>query len=280
MSVRPHSAGRTNERLAVRRRRVRRRAQIVLGVVSSMLIGAGVYGLWQPSVRISHITVEGTAAPLDAIATEAMQGSYLGIIPRNSILFFPDSAIREGVLAAYPGIAAVSIARNGLASIALKASERVPVARWCGASIESFVGDGCYLFDANGFVYATATPPSEDVRGVVTPFILFGALIEEGDSPIGRTLADSDTFPALFDFARHIGSVLGSPVQSILIRKDEVDFFLSKTGARVTYLLGDEQNAFAALVSAKDQLNLSDPQLQYVDLRFPGKVYLKKHAAQ
>ena len=47
-------------------------------------------------------------------------------------------------------------------------------------------------------------------------------------------------------------------------------------GTRVTYVLGDEQNAFTALTSARDDLNLADGSLEYVDLRFDGKVYLKK----
>ncbi|MDO8231616.1 MAG: hypothetical protein Q7T37_00180 [bacterium] len=283
MSVRPHSAARNNtERLAVRRRKQRRRVQVVGAVLFFVLLGTGIYGLWRPGVRISHITVEGTGMPLDMIATKAMEGSYLGIIPRNSILFFPSSSIRSDILAAHPGVAALSIARAGLSSISLKVNERVPIARWCGVSSEAFVGEGCYLFDANGFVYATATLPGEvelSAEKPLTPFILFGSLIDDGIAPIGATLKNADKFPAVFDFARQVGSS-GSPIHAIVIRNDEVDFFISATGARITYLLGDAQNAFTALVSAKGNMDLSDPELQYVDLRFPGKVYLKKRDAK
>lgn len=283
MSVRPHSAARNNnERLAVRRRKQRRRVQLAGAVLFSVLLGAGVYGLWRPSVRISHITVEGADAPLDEIVTKAMEGSYLGIIPRNSILFFPSSNIRADILATHPGVAALSIARDGLSGISLKVNERVPIARWCGVSFEAFAGEGCYLFDANGFVYATTTPSDEaglSAEKTLTPFILFGTLIDDGVSPIGSTLKNADEFPAVFDFARQVGSS-GSPIRAIVIRNDEVDFFISATGARITYLLGDAQNAFTALVSAKDTVNLSDPNLSYIDLRFSGKIYLKKRDAK
>ena len=87
----------------------------------------------------------------------------------------------------------------------------------------------------------------------------------------------------MFDFARQIGT-LGPAVSSVIIRGDEVDFFLTPSqersaGPRVTSLLGDEQNAFTALVSARNQLDLSDLTLQYVDLRFPGKIYVKRTEA-
>ena len=51
------------------------------------------------------------------------------------------------------------------------------------------------------------------------------------------------------------------------------------SGTRITYVLGDEQNAFAALSSAQSDFNLSDGSVDYVDLRFDGKMYLKKNAA-
>jgi len=247
-----------------------------------MLFGAGLYGLWRPEMRISHITVEGTSEPLDKIAVRAMEGSYLGIIPRNSILFFPSSNIRSDILKAHLGLAALSIAREGLSSISLKVNERVPVARWCGVSFVHFTGEGCYLFDANGFVYAaedSSVGAELHTEKTLTPFILFGAPIGEASSPIGATLKNAEKFPAVFDFARQISSS-GTPIHAIAIRDDEVDFFIAATGARITYLLSDAQNAFAALVSAKGNIDLSDPALQYVDLRFPGKIYLKKREAE
>ena len=61
----------------------------------------------------------------------------------------------------------------------------------------------------------------------------------------------------------------------IVLRGDEVNDYL-ESGTRVTYVLGNEENAFTALASSKDTLNFSDGSLEYVDLRFDGKVYLKR----
>lgn len=292
MSVRLSSAARGSERLAARRRRLRRRALIALGILALLSFGALIYGLWQPAVRIARIEVQGADASLETIARDALQGSYLGVIPRDSIFFFPASHIRAGILATHTDIAAVSISRIGFSGISIKTDMRVPIARWCGIAAAPSLGDSplegslpsvgseCFLFDASGFVYATATEAFSSVIGsnpdkTLTPFVLFDSLQADAVVPVGATLKDADRLPAVFDFARQLG-LSGPSIAVIVIRGDEVDFFLASGGPRLTYLLGSEQNAFTALVSAKGALNLSDPSLQYVDLRFPGKVYLKK----
>lgn len=276
------------ERLAARRRKHRRRVLFALGILCLLLFGAIIYGLQQSSVRISRIEVFGADASLAMIAREAMQGNYFGIIPRDSTFFLPASRIRADLITAHPDIAAVSIFRNGLTSLSIKVDNRVPIARWCGSTPDgttrfnlksefprlNLVAD-CYLFDASGFIYATtsATQP-------VNPFIVYESLIlSDGNqtspnTPIGSTLSDADKLPAAFDFARQLGT-LGSPVVSIVLHEEEVDDYLT-SGTRVTYVLGNEQNAFTALVSARANLNLADGSLEYVDLRFGGKIYLKK----
>lgn len=306
MSVKLSSASRSNERLAARRRRSRHRAFIALCVFITLLLGAGIYGLWQSAVRITRVEVLGADSSLEVLARNALQGSYLGIIPHDSIFFFPASIIRESILDTYKGTAAVSISRTGFSSISIKVDNRVPIARWCGlSSIATSPEDSplkkmlptasgeCYLFDASGFVYATATeafsvdgrvspaPGESNQDKTLTSFILFSLFKVDAVSAIGATLKDANQLPMVFDFARQLG-LSGPPVRTVVIRGDEVDFFFATStygtaaDLRVTYLLGDEQNSFAALVSAKSTLNLSDPSLQYVDLRFPGKVYLKK----
>lgn len=128
---------------------------------------------------------------------------------------------------------------------------------------------GCYFFDANGFIYATTSSAQP-----VNPFIVYEPLASSNGSPIGSTLPNADKLPAAFDFARQL-AVFGSPVSSLVFRGDEVDAYLA-SGTRVTYILGDENNAFTALTSARADFNLADGSVEYVDLRFSGRIYLKK----
>jgi hypothetical protein len=243
-----------------------------------LLFCAGVWGLRQPAVRISHIEISNGDQSLATIATETMQGNYLGIIPRDSIFFFPASSIRADILAAHPEFAAISISRNGMTGLSITAETRVPIARWCGAqrsdlnatSSRSDLGaqEDCYLFDANGFIFATSSEDSP-----VNSFLIFGTLANL-NNPIGSTLSSANELPAAFNFARQLSS-FGSSVSSIVFRSDEVDDYLA-SGTRITYVLGDEQNAFTALSSAQNDYNLTDGSIEYIDLRFDGKMYVKK----
>lgn len=284
MSGRQSSAPQGNERFVARRRRRRRRALIALGIIFFLLCTGIIYELRQSTVRISHVQVFGPPAgeagadqSLADIARRAMHGYYLGVIPRDSIFFFPASRIRAGIVAEYPEIAAVSIFRNGLTSISVKANARVPVARWCGLAPTADVEEYCYVFDASGFIFAAAATSTQTLN----PFILYAPLDGGGLEPMptGRqalraTLAHAERLPSAFDFARQI-STFGSQVTRVIIRGDEVDDYLG-SGTRITYVLGSEQDAFTALVSSREHLNLADGSIEYVDLRFAGETYVKR----
>lgn len=270
----------SGERLAARRRSKRRRVLFTLGFLLLLFCGAAVYGLRQSAVRISDIQVFGADPSLSKIARAAIQGNYFGVIPRDSTFFFPAARIRTDIVTAYPDVAAVSIFRSGLTSLSIKVDNRVPIAQWCGSAgplqaTSSPLSAGCYFFDASGFIYATTSSAQPLNRFVVYESLMapVGNSVSSS-SPIGSTLPNADTLPAAFDFARQLAT-FGSPVVSIVFSADEVDDYLA-SGTRVTYVLGNEENAFTALTSARANFNLADGSVEYVDLRFGGKIYLKK----
>ena len=279
MLGRTRSAERSSERLAERRRTRRRRTVVALCILILILLGTGVWGLGQNAVRVSRIEILGTDQSLASYATSAMQGSYFGIIPRDSTFFFPEESIRADILASHNDIAAVSILRNSFTGISIKVDYRVPIARWCGDVTRFNLEDSdlrlnlvtsCYVFDANGVIFSAYATTTQTVNAFRLYAPLFGDTLE----PLRASIKNADKIPAAFDFARQF-TALGSPAVSVVIHGDEVDNILTN-GTRVTYVLGREQDAFTALVSARDNFNLSDGSVDYVDLRFDGKVYLKK----
>ncbi len=270
----PHGSARLpagRQGIAERRRTRRRRALIALSLLIFLLSAGIIYELWQNGTRISHIQIFGADKSFADIAHAAIQGTYFGIIPRDSIFFFPASRIRADIIAAHSDIAAVSIFRNGLTSISIKTNDRAPIARWCGLSPSGpGVDEYCYVFDASGLIYATAAATTTTINN----FRVYAPLESETLEPLLATILHANKLPAALDFARQLDT-FGSPVMKVVLRDDEVDDYLT-SGTRITYVLGNEQNAFTALVSARDNLNLADGSLEYVDLRFNGKVYLKK----
>lgn len=214
----------------------------------------------------------GSDASFADYAKAEMQGSYFGVIPRDSAFFFPESHIRADILAAHPDIAAISIFRNGLTGISIKTDDRAPVARWCGLAPTPGVDEYCYVFDASGYIFAAAASSTQTINS----FVLYAPLVNDTLEPLHATIAYAERLPHAFDFARQLDT-LGSPAVKVVLRGDEVDDYVVG-GTRITYLLGHENNAFTALVSARDNFNLADGSIEYVDLRFDGKVYLKKKA--
>jgi hypothetical protein len=276
---RPSSVSRGSDRFVTRRRLRRRHALIALCILILLLTAGIVYELRQNAVRISHIQIFGADQSFETITSREMQGNYLGIIPRDSTFFFPASHIRTDIMTANPNIAAVSFFRNGFTGLSIKVSDRVPIARWCGLAPTIGVDAYCYVFDASGFIFAAATTSAQTINS----FTLYAPLEGEtlGRSPTGErqeplraNIAHANNLPALFDFARQLDT-FGSSVTHIILHNDEVNDYLT-SGTRVTYLLGNEQNAFTALVSARDNFNLADGSVDYIDLRFDGKMYLKR----
>ncbi|MFA6502951.1 MAG: hypothetical protein WCT45_01690 [Candidatus Paceibacterota bacterium] len=279
MSVRVSSGEHSSARFLERRRKRRRRLLVASLFLLALVVGGCLYAVWRDSARISHVTIYGADQSLAELATAEMAGSYFGVVPRNSTFFFPAGSIRADIIAAHPDIAAVSIFRNGITGLSVRLDYRVPIARWCGLAPTEGVAAYCYLFDANGFIFSAlpsegGSAHSATTSPTVNNFALYAPLAGETLEPLRANIAHAEQLPAVFDLAREL-STLGSPVENIVFRDDEVDLH-TKSGTRVTYVLGNEQNAFTALVSAKGNVDLASGVLEYVDLRFDGKVYLKK----
>lgn len=287
MSVKLSSAPRSTGRQGLRdkRRHARRRLVYVIAFLLLLMLAAAVYGLQQSSVRVSHISVFGASdagqTSLTSITESALQGRFLGIVPRDSIFFYPEDRIRKAILEAHGDIATVSIFRSGLTGLSMKVVHRVPIARWCPEPLAKAVStstpsepsyEACVLFDDSGLLFATTSEVP-----LVNPFIVYTALSTSTSNVRGQVVPQAELLPAIFNFARELGT-FGSPVASITIADAQATLELT-SATRVQYVIGREQDAYTALVSGKNKLNLADSSLDYVDLRFPGKLYIKKKSA-
>jgi len=149
----------------------------------------------------------------------------------------------------------------------------------------------CYAADAEGLIYAyvpttpdeiqAAAPAASSAPQVALPqaaqgLNIYGPLADASttDNPIGSHVAGAQFIPGALQFARTMQS-LGAPIEAVQLRGDEADIYLTG-GTRLTYVLGQEEKAAALAKAAFPQLDLSDGSIDYVDLRFDGKVYFKK----
>jgi cell division septal protein FtsQ len=290
-------APRGSETLRRRRRRSRLRLALIALVLLLAIAAGADWLLWQPFLRVQYIGMSGYAsATAPAAARAAMDGAYLKIIPRDSIVFLPEAAIRGAVLAADANVAAAGVSRAGLDSITLKLIPRASAYMWCGT--DHAAPGPCYEADASGVIFAQATgtpalssalvssASSADAQAQENPassqnFIpangelaVFAPLATTAPSILGSAVSEAALIPPALRFARALDS-LDAVAVSIQIRGDEADVYLA-SGTRVTYVLGQEQQAADAAAAAFPTLNLDDGSIQYVDLRFGGKAYVKK----
>lgn len=275
--ARPAAAERGRS-LKDRRRAARRRLLVLFGVLLLILVGALIYIAWRPELRIKSVAIQSSdAEALDPLVKGTLIGTYMSVLPRNSIFFFSKERIRNAILDAHPEISAVSVSRTGFDSIGVKTIERASAFDWCGTTPDATAP--CYESDAEGFIFAPiivdasasgTTTPSKDLR-------IYAPLVEASstnETPIRSHVADASAIPDVLRFERAMVA-LGANVESVELRGDEADIDL-RSGTRITYVLGHEEAAAELAATAFPQLNLNDGSILYVDLRFDGKVYLKR----
>lgn len=289
-AVQPVQAPRTRQSLKAKRKERRKRLGLILLILALIALGALVYLLWQPFVRIQEITVEGPhAEEVRRVVEESLWGTYAFVLPRNSILIYPEIQVRERVLEVHPDIVAVSITRSGFTSIHVKSVPRTGAFMWCGAS--AALAEGCYSADAEGLVFAqlaqaaattsllAATTTAE--ASTTDPGVLriYAPLVyAEGaePSPIRAHVVGAQRIPDILRFVKAMNQ-LGVGVVSVEVREDEADLYTPE-GTRITYILGREESAAALAASSFPTLNVSSGAFLYIDLRFDGKVYVKRHS--
>lgn len=265
-----------------RREEVTRNIALVAGAIL-VVAGIVIYLFWRPEIRISKVEASGfgDTSSIESLASAELKGTYSGILPKNSFFFYPERAIRASILKRYPAISAVSVSRTGFDSIALKASERVSAFWWCGTPANLSAQEGnCYQADVEGLVFAPAAELSAEEAASSTPSDMLRVYAEldgagaDDAYPLRARVLGAGSLPDILRFARAV-KTLGVPVASVAIRGDEADLFVPPS-TRITYVVGHEAQAARSAEAAFKGLNLVDGSLVYVDLRFDGKVYLKR----
>lgn len=267
--------------LKQRRKQKRRSFQYVLLALLGLIVGGIFFTLWQPMFRVTEVNAGGPGAETAVqVVKGELAGTYAYLIPRNSVFFLPEERMRASLIEAIPEASAVSLRRTSFSSLFVETTGRAELFIWCGSSIDAPLPDGsCYEADINGFIFrraadistSTSQTPREQVR-------VFGALNRENTpdgSPVGAQLAFTGSMTDALKFVDAIRE-LGAPVSALAIRGDEADLWLGRP-ARITYVLGKEKDAAFLAASALPAINLADQTIQYIDLRFPGKAYIKRY---
>jgi len=274
-------ASRPRKSLRRRREAAQTRVNGFIVIIIALIVGALIYGLWRPEVRISAIETQNVASEVavQSVALQAIAGTYFAVLPRDSIFFYPKEKLREAVLSAYPSLSAVSISRESFTSVRIEGNRRVAAFYWCGESAESFSlsGASCFEADTAGLLFAPYQGVVTDA-GSSTPLLRIYAPISQGTVatyPVGSVVEGAVQLPNLLRFVKAV-KTLGIPVLSTSIQGDEAELFVTPR-TRIKYVLGREEEAATNAQAAFPNLNLLNDTIEYIDLRFDGKVYVKRY---
>lgn len=277
--VSPPKAPRPKKSLRERRERARNRISGVIMILVALVIGAVVYGFWRPEVRVSDIRTSGVPdeALAKAGAQEVLRGTYIGVFPRDSIFFYPEHEVRDAVLNTFPSLVTVRVVRDSFTALSIEGERRTASFYWCGESAEQFsmTEELCYEADKEGFVFARVQGTQHS--GSTTPMLRIYAPLEPGAGadPIRRVVVGAVYLPNLLEFTEAI-KAFGVPVLSTFIEGDEAELFVTPT-TRIKYVLGKEEEAIKNAEAGFKDLNLLNGSIEYVDLRFDGKLYVKRY---
>ncbi len=184
-----------SEKFLEKKRRIRKKKILLVLFLILIFFVFLFFVLRNDRLRIREFAVSGNevinAEDIIASVTRSLSGWYFYLIPRDSVLLYPKSAMIEELSRHYPRISYAGASLDGIRKLAITVSERKPYALYCPKSSES-----CYFLDREGFIFDQAPVFSEGVY--------FTYLSDMEGDPRGKSLMSSDEFRELSQFVENL----------------------------------------------------------------------------
>ena len=271
---RPRHTTVAKEPLKVRRARAKRIFILTTSVLSVLAIACILYLSWLPALRVHTVTAEGpNADAVIELAKESLSGTHAFIVPRDSLFFIPESNIRRNILDTHADVVAVSFKDGGLTGLHIILVPRTSAFLWCGAA-KDMPTEQCYNADADGLIFSPHIPTDDQAEPSTLHLRMYAPIDGDTASPLRAHIKETHAIPNALQLARALKS-LNAHVAALALRGDEADFYTTG-GTRITYVIGRERQAIGLAASAFPKLSLNDGSIEYVDLRFEAKVYVRR----
>jgi len=259
----------------------------VVGSVASALIIAGFIGLLNLSfLRVTQINFAGqTSIDQDEakdFIKERFIGRYLGLVPRDSIFFVRKNILIADLQKKFPSLEKVKVDWPNLNTLALQVVDRESKILWCVGAGES---KQCYYLDKNGQLYQQAPNFSDKLLIELhtnLPPQKIGTKVM-GPKTLARVTAILNFIKGSTNLWPSKGWQLGvteimplADFRAMLVRGSEIN--------QISILFNTDQTANTIITNLHSVLKseqfarewrATGGQLEYLDLRFPGKVFYR-----
>lgn len=258
----------------LRKKRNKNILRFTIGFLSIFLFVAFLSYLSHRSfVRVNSISfVGGEVITEDEIKKEALSylaGSYLGIFPKNNIIWYPQDSLENHLMEKYKRIDTVQVGLKKLNTIEVSIAERKPIGTFC---LEGEI-ETCYFIDKTGFIFDDAPEFSGNVY-----FRFFNPNLE---NPLGSFyLEDVNIFLDITNFIEEV-KLLGIVPKSLVLKSQGEFSLILNNNTEVLFdtknpLIDTFENLKALLSSAEiSKMNKNNLPIEYIDLRFGNKLFYK-----
>lgn len=251
--------------------KAKRKRRILYTLLVLIILGFVLYLLRNDKLRISNISVLGANVVSADLVTqdtqEILNGYYLWVIPRNSILLYPKSEIRRKLNAEFPRFASINVSLENTHTLDVEVVERNPFALYCTSLSTT---SPCYFLDETGYVFDFAPIFSDGV------YFIYSST-QPLENPLGSNFLPLETFKSLTHFISRLKSL---SVNSRQLNFDGENYELVlPTGGKLTWSSKDDlEHLYSNLESflnspqIKSQADFLD-KVSELDLRTQDKVF-------
>ena len=282
------------QRRKFRTEKARKRDRIRLaGKVFGMVTGAVLcvvlftYFLHGQKLRLEQITIETSGVLEKDLLANAIKaqvsGNFFGAVPQDTVFRISYRGVGDSLNEQFPRIKDVHFERAGVYDLHAIVSERTPAALWCGDVVPPIayvkvsdmedstdtIWGTCYLMDEGGYIYARAPLYS----GAVMPRY-YGSL--EKAEPIAQQYIAEEDFKEWQYFNQVLTENNVSAQAVLFVDEHDVEVYLINGLKVLIPRQNDVEVTLHRLFALLDSGSLDvDKEVEYVDLRFGSKAFVK-----
>lgn len=203
MSLSQRSRALESSKFAEKRRKKLIGRIVIFILALIFILGLGILILRIPFIQISTIEVIGADPAIvdqvNEVTKKNLLGSYLKVIPKSNIIFYPEAEIRKDLVFNFKNIKSISIKRGGFSSLKITLQDREKAIIVCDGfrgHIEN-MDQKCFFADKDGYVFSRLASSTETSLDDYTHYYVFG---DKGGEIIGTRFMDTLKFVEINKF--------------------------------------------------------------------------------
>ncbi|MES2623114.1 MAG: hypothetical protein V4576_01755 [Patescibacteria group bacterium] len=240
-------------------RKQRRRRKVLMYIGIFFAVVAVLYLIYGPLLKIKTVEIHGarhtTIADVQNDAFADIDGYRYLVVPNDHIFFYTKGKMKDQILKTYPSVETIDMHLDIHRVLHIDIKDRKPLGVWCSTE--------CYFYDTAGVIFKKS-------------FVYTGALFTAwSKSPdVAVNFLDTITCEGLCTDQRFIDFLRKHSIEKVTMFDEMMEM---QSSAGYVIKAGFEASTTLSHIEEIDQNKPGFLEtLEYVDVRFPNKVYYKE----